>query len=111
MVEGVPKKVECMTCGSHHLYRKPKAEPVSAKTPVAKGRAAQASGPASTRSGPPSRGPRSLTKAQMAELQLQQAWEHAIAGQPAGAFKAYRVTNTFGAGELLRHPKFGDGVV
>ncbi len=39
------------------------------------------------------------------------AWERAIAGQPSGAFKPYRITLTFGEGELIHHSKFGDGVV
>ena len=38
-------------------------------------------------------------------------WEQAIAGKPATAFKPYRISNVLGAGELVRHPKFGDGVV
>ena len=39
------------------------------------------------------------------------AWEKAIAGQPVSAFKAYRVSLVLSEGELVRHSKFGDGVV
>ena len=35
----------------------------------------------------------------------------ALAGQPSTAFKPYRITLKFSQGELVRHPKFGDGVV
>ena len=38
-------------------------------------------------------------------------WAQAIEGKAAKDFKAYAVTASFSAGELLRHSKFGDGVV
>jgi hypothetical protein len=52
-----------------------------------------------------------LTAAQKAERDQTTAWEKAIAGQPSTAFKPYRITLTLSQGELIRHPKFGDGVV
>ena len=39
------------------------------------------------------------------------SWEKAIAGQPTGAFKQFRISLVLNQGELIRHPKFGDGVV
>jgi hypothetical protein len=106
MVGDTVRKVECKTCGSHHLYRRPKSEreaaPVKRSSPVEEKRAA----PSSRASG----GER-LTAAQKAEREQLHAWEHAIAGQPASAFRSYRTTLTLGSGELIRHPKFGDGVV
>ena len=98
MVGEAVKKVECKTCGSHHLYRKPKSEreAASPKTP------ARASAP---------RAPTKAERASKAERDATAAWEHAIAGQPSNAFKPYRLSQTFGPGELVRHPKFGDGVV
>jgi hypothetical protein len=45
------------------------------------------------------------------EEDLVAVWEKAIAGQPFEAFKPYRIDRTFVKGELVRHTKFGDGVV
>jgi hypothetical protein len=105
MVGDTVKKVECKTCGSHHLYRRPKSEPTPAGIrAAAKPRAEKASGRSKS-------GGERLTAAQKAERENTAHWEHAIAGQPSSAFTSYRPTLTFGAGELVRHPKFGDGVV
>jgi hypothetical protein len=108
MVGDAVKKVECKTCGSHHLYRRPKDEPAPAGVRPTKTRAASAGGGSS---GPRARAGERLTSAQRLEREQAQAWEHAIAGQPASAFKPYRINLSFGPGELIRHPKFGDGVV
>jgi len=103
MVGDVVKKVECRTCGSHHLYRKPQSERVAAaKIGV------RSDAPAKKAS--TSRSAR-VTAAERAEREQTATWESAIAGQPSGAFKPYRISNVFGPGELVRHPKFGDGVV
>jgi hypothetical protein len=105
MVGDVVKKVECKTCNSHHLYRRPKTERDAAHAQMEKRAADRAA------SGPPRTVSEKAAAAAKAErLQVAQ-WEHAIAGQPVNAFKAYRISLTLGQGELLRHPKFGDGVV
>lgn len=108
MVGDVVKKVECKTCNSHHLYRRPKTERDAATARMEKRaedrKAAAASGGGGTKS-------EKLTHAQRAERDQTAAWEHAIAGQPSNAFKPYRITLSLGAGELIHHPKFGDGVV
>lgn len=41
----------------------------------------------------------------------QPEWAHAVEGKAAKDFKPYAVNASFSAGELLRHSKFGDGVV
>src|SRR5262245_51542423 len=110
MVGDAVKKVECKTCGSHHLYRRPKTERDAATARMVKRaeeRKAAGGSPAPTGGGKAARAER----AEKAEREQTSAWEHAIAGQPASAFKAYRISLTFGQGELIRHPKFGDGVV
>jgi hypothetical protein len=108
MVGEVVKKVECKTCGSHHLYRQPKSERESKAAARA---AAKSSEPkAASTSAPRTAGER-LTVSQRAERDQTMAWERAIAGQPVGAFKPYRTSLTFGEGELIHHTKFGDGVV
>ncbi|MDI1444766.1 hypothetical protein [Polyangium sp. 6x1] len=107
MVGDEVKKVECKTCGSHHLYRRPKSEKLAPLAPKTKAASA------TKREGGEERktsGARASAAAQRERDQTMQ-WEHAIAGQPMGAFKPYRVTLTLGPGELVRHPKFGDGVV
>lgn len=108
MVGDAVKKVECKTCGSHHLYRRPKSER-DARMRVLEGKQrAAAEGKAR---GEPRTAAERLTAAQKAEREQTTAWERAIAGQPPTAFKAYRITLTLSQGELVRHPKFGDGVV
>jgi hypothetical protein len=109
MVGDAVKKVECKTCGSHHLYRRPKSEREAATAAMMKrAEERQAAGGGGGGSSP--KGER-LTQAQRAERDQTAAWEKAIAGQPSTAFKPYRISVTFGAGELVHHPKFGDGVV
>jgi hypothetical protein len=101
MVGSKPVRVECSTCGSHHNYRghapgdKPSASP----------RERAASAAASPRV---SRGP---SKAEQERLGREQSWEKAIAGKGVRDFKPYRVSQTFQSGDLVRHSKFGDGVV
>ncbi len=105
MVGGTPVRVECSTCGSHHNFRArapgDKA-PATATGSRSSGATASSSGPRSTR------GP---TKAQQAIMDRERTWEKAIAGKGVHDFRAYRVTELFAEGDLVRHSKFGDGVV
>lgn len=110
MVGDAVKKVECKTCGSHHLYRRPKTERDAAAARLLK-RAEDRKVAASSGGGGSGSKADRQTQAQRAERDQTAAWEHAIAGQPSGAFKPYRISLTLGAGELIHHPKFGDGVV
>ncbi|HVH43616.1 MAG TPA: hypothetical protein VM925_14775 [Labilithrix sp.] len=104
MVGGTPVRVECSTCMSHHNFR---ARAPGDKAPAAgvtrKVSSASTSGPRSTRS--------SVTKAQQAALDREKSWEKAIAGKAVSDFKNYRVDQLFSEGDLIRHKKFGDGVV
>ncbi len=107
MVGATPARVECSTCSSHHNFR-PRAPGEKApsagggRTIVSAGGSASA-GPRSTRA--------SVTKAQQAALDREKTWERAIAGKGMRDFRPYRVSETFAEGELVRHSKFGDGVV
>ena len=98
MKSGKPHQVECLTCRAQHLWR-PKA-------PGDKPEASAESGRARASSAPPhgSRATRGPTR------HVQQ-WEQAIAGSPVHDFKTYSVAANFREGDLLRHKKFGDGVV
>jgi hypothetical protein len=108
MLKGTPVRVECSTCMSHHNFRArapgDKA-PAGASTRAASSASASSgsSGPRSTRS--------SVTKAQQAALDRERSWEKAIAGKAVSEFKNYRVDQMFNEGDLIRHKKFGDGVV
>jgi hypothetical protein len=108
MVSSTPVRVECSTCSSHHNYRprapgdKTPASPAGRSTSSAASRPLS-SGPRSTRA--------SITKAQQAALDREKSWEKATLGKTAAEFKSYRVDETFSEGDLVRHKKFGDGVV
>ncbi len=104
MVGGTPVRVECSTCNSHHNYR---ARAPGEKAP-SPGTATRAS---SSSSGPRSTRVSSATKAQQAALDREKSWEKAIAGKAVSDFKNYRVDQVFAEGDLIRHKKFGDGVV
>lgn len=100
MVGETVKQVECLTCRSPHMYRRPK----SATPAKAEGkRASKAPGARSAAA--------RETAAVRAERELRDSWERSIAGQPASAFRPYRVFEVFNAGDLVRHTKFGDGVI
>ncbi len=100
MKAGKPYQAECLTCRTTHLWRPTvpgeKAPPVSASTPPARTRAGAASARTS-RVSPAAR--------------IEQQWAKATLGRDVKDFTAYNVGGTFQEGELLRHKKFGDGVV
>ncbi len=100
MVGPTPKRVECSTCGSHHNYR-----------PYAPGAAPTATRERSGTSEP--RAPRvsHVTRAEMARQDREKTWEKATVGRAIAEFKRYNVSATFQEGDLVRHAKFGDGVV
>ncbi len=103
MVGPKPARVECSTCGSHHNYRgaAPGEQPETSARSNAK-RMAVSPGV------PRTRGP---TKAEQERVAREQSWEKAVSGKSPRDFKPYRVSGTFQSGELVRHPKFGDGIV
>ena len=115
MVGDAVKKVECKTCGSHHLYRRPKTERDAAHARLVKRAEDRKAAAVSSGglSGGGTKGERAARaeRAERAEREQTSAWEHAIAGKPSSAFTAYRISLTFGPGDLVKHPKFGDGVV
>lgn len=55
--------------------------------------------------------PRGPTKVQQAAIDRERSWEKAIAGKGIRDFRAYRVSEIFAEGDLVKHTKFGDGVV
>jgi hypothetical protein len=102
MLGSVPKRVECSTCSSHHNYRaRPPGEKAETMTAGA-GRTTPA--PRTTRAS-------THTKAAQAENARQLSWEKATSGKPVTDFVVYKVMLNFNEGDLLRHSRFGDGVV
>ncbi|HKQ70170.1 MAG TPA: hypothetical protein VJT73_12565 [Polyangiaceae bacterium] len=97
-------RVECLTCRGHHNYRRPKIAPAPVRSTGV--RATQSP----RASGTPSLSPRRQAAVDV-ERQREAGWEKAVLGQPIASFKAYRATQTFNQGELVRHGKFGDGYI
>ena len=95
-----PHQVECLTCRTTHLWR-----------PKAPGEAAGAA--SGERSGPAAAPPRGASQQgrSAALARHERDWEQAIVGRGVLEFKAYDVRTTFAEGDLVRHKKFGDGVV
>lgn len=90
LVDGVPKRVRCNTCGGEHVYHappSPRAEP--AERPAKKARAER----------PP--------KAGTAEA----AWAEQLAAASKGSGRPYAATEFFKPGQVMDHPAFGPGVV
>lgn len=108
LVSGVPRRVVCMTCGSEHNYR-PAKSAASAATP----RATAQRGASKTASVPRERSPKTLgakapTLGKRATL-AKEDWESQVkSGRP---FRRYAATETFAAGDLVTHVKFGQGYV
>jgi len=101
MKAGKAYQVECLTCRSTHLWR--------AGSPGDKPAATGASG-GSSGSRASASGPKKSARAQAA-IRHEQAWEKATIGRGVLDFKPYEVGGSFQEGELVRHKKFGDGVV
>jgi len=97
-------RVECRTCGGHHNYRQPKSGPAASaanRAPAAsKGAARSPHAPATRR-----------TAAAEAEREREATWQKNVLGQPISSFRAYRASQTFSSGDLIRHGKFGDGYI
>jgi hypothetical protein len=106
MKNGKAHQVECLTCRAQHLWRPhaPGEKPAAADGAGARG--ASSSLGLGGSAGRSSRPPR-VTQA----VRHEQQWEKAIAGRGVNEFKAYNVGASFSEGDLLRHKKFGDGVV
>jgi hypothetical protein len=108
MKAGAPYQVECLTCRTTHLWRK-----------TSPGEKVEKAGAASSRPrGAPSGGSPSSSSASggargraASAARHEQRWEQAIAGRGVLEFRAYNAGGNFREGELLRHKKFGDGVV
>jgi hypothetical protein len=102
MKSGKAYQVECLTCRSAHLWR-PHAP--GGKAPTAGERSAGVRRSATSPAGPARSGRVS------AAARLEEQWAKATLGRGDRDFKAYNVAGNFHEGDLVRHKKFGDGVV
>jgi hypothetical protein len=98
-------RVECRTCGGHHNYRRPKSATTEARATMVRSTSTQRQHPSGSALSP------RRAAAQEAERQREASWQKAVLGQPISSFKAYRASQTFSLGDLIRHGKFGDGYI
>lgn len=105
LVAGAPKRVVCLTCGSEHNYRPPRKENTGPSVHVRSDRSER-----SATSGGTSAGARVAQKAR-AESERYETWASRTLGKAVDAFTRYSMDRTFHAGELVMHPKFGEGYV
>lgn len=107
MVGNMPVRVECSTCGSHHNYR-----PRLPGEKAVRERGVTEAKPKSASGARPAGGVRAAAvRAEEERVSRERTWEKATSGKTPSEFRPYRVTETFSEGELVRHSKFGDGVV
>ena len=105
MKAGKAHQVECLTCRTTHLWR-PNAPGDRIAPSERSGASSGTDRPRAASSA--AKAPRA---AHAAQVRLEQQWEKAIAGRGVSDFKAYNVGANFSEGDLVRHKKFGDGVV
>ncbi len=117
MVREDVKRVECLTCHGQHNYRRPAAEKERErlakenKAPRAFPGSASKSSTRSTKSSASRGAAGGSGSSKTSERTGRAYWEKALAGQPMTAFRAYRTSERFDEGDLVRHSRFGDGVV
>ena len=108
MVSSTPVRVECSTCNSHHNFR---ARAPGEKAPAKAGTTTTATKAASGSAGPRSTRSTSATKAAKEAADRERSWEKAVSGKAVSEFRSYRVDEMWSEGDLVRHKKFGDGIV
>ena len=96
-----PHQVLCLTCNSTHLFR--------GKAPGEKAEKGEAA-PKSSRTGASPRGAAAAAR-KLDIAKREQTWEKAVSGKGVHEFKPYAISGIFSEGDLIRHKKFGDGLV
>ena len=104
MKEGKPHFVVCLTCKTNDQRRYRANAPGERAAAGAKAAGGAAGTTRASRVSAPKR-------AEQARIGREQTWEKAISGHGVHEFKSYAVSGVFNEGDLLRHKKFGDGVV
>lgn len=108
LVRTTPARVICMTCGSEHRYLKaaPGTQSVAPVKRMADGTISQV-GRVGSGTAHRHRGGASGAKAAAKPSE----WEARVLGQAVSSFTRYSMGHHFEPGELVTHPKFGDGYV
>ena len=98
MVRGAAKRVLCLTCNKQHNYRAPKVEgssPARSEEPSAGG----------------SRSSKKQATAKTGGNSNTREWQLNVANKDSTDFLPYSIHKTFEVGQLVNHPKFGEGYV
>lgn len=95
LVEGVPVRVQCNTCGGEHVYRA--AETTGSRESP---RVREPKG---------ERAPRAPGRKALSNLEAE--WREQLAAAGSRPARRYAVAESFGKGELVEHASFGVGVV
>jgi len=104
MVGPAPKRVVCLTCGGEHTYRAPRTATSSSPAVRRRGDAT----PAPKRA--PAAGVRAAARARE-EAERYGTWASHTLGKAVDAFTRYSVEAKLMTGQLILHPKFGEGYV
>jgi hypothetical protein len=107
MVGGAPKRVICLTCNKEHDYRAPRGARANESSVVVR-RGGEPVARESKRPAPA--GVRATQKARV-EQERYDAWAQRALGKTPDMFTRYAMDHTFVLGELVLHPKFGEGYV
>lgn len=103
IVEQLPKRVVCMTCGSEHNYKAPKTNAPGVVNSTRRVTVNQTASKKSSATKPKTSSeprPRAGGRAE---------WERRT--RSGGAFRRYAPTDRFQEGDLVTHAKFGEGYV
>lgn len=95
MVEGAAKRVMCLTCNKPHNYRAPKT-PAEIKPKAAKKKATAK---------------KAAGRTTISATTIMREWQEATSNKDPSEFLPYSMTSTFEIGQLVMHPKFGEGLV
>jgi hypothetical protein len=105
LVAGAPKRVVCLTCGGDHAYHAPRNAPKATGLVVRR----RGEAPPSEKRAQPA-GVRAAARAR-AEQERYDDWAKRTLGRTVDAFTRYSMDTSFALGELVLHPKFGEGYV
>jgi hypothetical protein len=103
MVGGAAKRVLCLTCNKQHNYRAPKG---AAGTPARAERNGTAPSGRSSKKSATGKGSGSGGGTSSAR-----EWQANVANKDSTEFLPYSIHKTFEVGQLVNHPKFGEGFV
>jgi len=99
MVRGAAKRVLCLTCNKQHNYRAPKGDG-SASAPAEKAAVSAGTGRAAKKPAASKAGGGNARE-----------WQLNVANKDSTDFLPYSIHKTFEVGQLVNHPKFGEGYV